>query len=277
VIWEAQYGDFINTAQAMIDEFIASARAKWSQAPSLVLLLPHGNEGQGPDHSSGRPERFLQLSADINMRLAIPTTAAQYFHLLRRQALLLKTDPLPLIVFTPKGLLRHPLTASAPLDLAQKSWQPVLSEPDAPGKNGSRSRKVRRLLLCSGRIYVDLISSPLLAQAKDTRIARLEQLYPFPTDELCGLLESCPDVQEVIWVQEEPRNMGAWEYARPLLLDLNGANWRLVYVGRSPSSSPAEGSAAWYTLNQKAIIEAALSPEKKPAGETAAEVLVERG
>ncbi len=154
VVWEAQYGDFIDGAQVMLDEFVLSARSKWGQEPSLVLLLPHGHEGQGPDHASARPERFLQLAADINMRVANCTTAAQYFHLLRRQASLLEKDPLPLIVLTPKSLLRHPVVASSPRDLAEGGWQQIIDDPDAPPQN------VRRLVFCSGKIAIDLLTSP---------------------------------------------------------------------------------------------------------------------
>ena len=155
-IWEAQYGDFVNNAQGVIDEFLVSGRAKWGLTPSLVLLLPHGNEGMGPDHSSGRIERFLALAAETNMRIAYPSTAAQYFHLLRRQALLLKNDPLPLIVFTPKGLLRHPLVASAVGELADGAWQPVMDDAEVEDP-----KSVTSLILCSGRIYVDLVTSQL--------------------------------------------------------------------------------------------------------------------
>jgi 2-oxoglutarate dehydrogenase E1 component len=156
VIWEAQYGDFINGAQLMLDEFVLSARAKWGQEPSLVLLLPHGYEGQGPDHASARPERFLQLAADINMRVANCTTAAQYFHLLRRQAALLVKDPLPLVVLTPKSLLRHPRVASAPRDLAHGRWMKVIDDAEA----GKRADQIRRLIFCSGKVAVDLLTSP---------------------------------------------------------------------------------------------------------------------
>lgn len=265
VLWEAQYGDFVNVAQAMIDEFILSARAKWGQTPSLMLLLPHGNEGQGPDHSSARPERFLQLAAEINLRIAYPTSAAQYFHLLRRQALLLKTDPLPLVVFTPKGLLRHPKVTSCPVDLVEGGWKPVLVD-HFPGKDG---KAPKRLLLCTGRIYVDLTASPRLNETGGPGLilARLEQLYPFPAEELKAVLAEYPSLSEVTWVQEEPGNMGAWEYVRPKLADLLGKRVRLGYIGRPPGSSPAEGSTAWYAANQKAIVETALSPKRKGAGD----------
>jgi 2-oxoglutarate dehydrogenase E1 component len=254
VIWEAQYGDFINVGQAIIDEFIASARVKWGQTPSLVLLLPHGNEGQGPDHSSARLERFLELAAS-NMRVAYPTTAAQYFHLLRRQAALLKTDPLPLVVMTPKGLLRHPLTASPARAFAKDRWQPVL---DDPGLSKAQARrKVRRLLLCSGRVYVDLVTANNRDESPEIAVARLEQLSPFPEEAVQKLLEGYPALEEIVWVQEEPRNMGAWDYLRPLLQKLLGGRLPLMYIGRAPSSSPAEGSTFHYAENQRRIVAAA--------------------
>jgi 2-oxoglutarate dehydrogenase E1 component len=249
VIWEAQYGDFINVGQAIVDEFIASAMVKWGQTPSLVLLLPHGNEGQGPDHSSGRLERFLEIAAN-SLRVANPTTAAQYFHLLRRQAALLKTDPLPLVVMTPKGLLRHPLTASPAAQFEQGRWQPVIDDAER-----SRSpEKVRRLLLCSGRVYIDLYTANNREDTPDTALARLEQLSPFPEDAVGELLEGYPRLEEVVWVQEEPRNMGAWDYVRPLLQKMLEGRLPLVYIGRAASSSPAEGSASRYAENQKRIV-----------------------
>ncbi len=249
VVWEAQYGDFITVAQTMVDEFIISARAKWGQTPSLVLLLPHGNEGQGPDHSSGRPERFLQMAAETNFRLAYPTTAAQYFHLLRRQVALLQTDPLPLVVLTPKSLLRHPISASKPIDLAEGSWQPVI------GDNLVDSAQVRRLVLCSGKVYVDLVSSPLRPETMDLAIARVEQLYPFPADDLESVFGCFPNLEQIYWVQEEPKNQGTWEFERPHLEELIHDRWPLHYIGRPASSSPAEGSTNWYAANQRALIE----------------------
>jgi 2-oxoglutarate dehydrogenase E1 component len=252
VIWEAQYGDFINNAQGVIDEFLVSARAKWGLTPSLVLLLPHGNEGQGPDHSSGRIERFLALTAETNMRVAYPSTAAQYFHLLRRQALLLKTDPLPLIVFTPKGLLRHPLVASPVSEFVDGSWQPLIDDMDV-----QKPKSITSLILCSGRIYVDLIGSELRKQTSNVAIARLEQLYPFPKEALENLLHQYPNLERVIWVQEEPLNMGAWDYLRPRLRQLIDEQLPIHYVGRPESSSPAEGSSTLYRANQQALIEQA--------------------
>lgn len=256
VLWEAQYGDFINVAQSIIDEFVVSGFAKWDQTPSLVLLLPHGYEGQGPDHSTGRLERFLQMAAEINMRIAYPTTAAQYFHLLRRQALLLVTDPLPLIVMTPKSLLRHPLSGSTLRDLAESKWQPVLDDPLMV--NGERPREeVQRLILCSGKVYVDLVSSEQRKATPQIAVARVEQLYPFPAAELEPLFASYPKLQELVWVQEEPRNMGAWSAAKPQLEAITQRRWPLRYIGRPRRANPAEGSAAWHKVNQAEIVQKA--------------------
>jgi 2-oxoglutarate dehydrogenase E1 component len=265
VLWEAQYGDFINGAQTILDEYVTSARAKFGQEPSLVLLLPHGYEGAGPDHSSGRLERFLQSAAQINMRVAYPTSAAQYFHLLRRQALLLATDPLPLVVMTPKSLLRNPLVASSLKQLAEGQWLPVID--DARAKQNASA--VTTLLMCSGKVYIDLISSEFREDSKDIAIIRLEQLYPFPSQEITALLNRYSSVRDVLWVQEEPENMGAWEFARPLLQELLPKRIPLRYVGRARSSSPAEGSAAWHAANQKALIKRAFG---KPIGRETIEV-----
>ncbi len=259
VVWEAQYGDFINGAQVPVDEFIVSGRAKWGIAPSLVLLLPHGYEGQGPDHSSGRVERFLRLAADNNMFIANPTTAAQYFHLLRRQAALLREDPRPLVVFTPKSLLRNPAAFSALRELAEGRWQPVLDDPAADERG-----RVRRLVLCSGKVYYDAVADERRALARELAIIRVEELYPFPAEELRALLESYPAVEEVIWLQEEPQNMGAWAYIRPRLEELIGGRWPLRYIGRPPASSPAEGSMAQHLANQRAIIEQLYAPRELP-------------
>ena len=256
VIWEAQYGDFINEAQAIVDEFIVSARAKWGQTPSLVLLLPHGMEGQGPDHSSARLERFLQLAAETNLRIANPTTAAQYFHLLRLQATLLSTDPLPLVVMTPKSLLRHPLVSSTLRELSEGGWKRVIAS-----DSGGEPERVRRLILSSGKVYFDLIASELRENAAGVAFVRLEQLYPFPAQDLAPALSHYPRLEEVAWVQEEPENMGAWEFVRPELARLVREGIPLVYVGRPRNSSPAEGSLARHTLNQEAIVRSALSPE----------------
>jgi len=260
VLWEAQYGDFINNAQSVIDEFLLSSRAKWGLTPSLVLLLPHGNEGQGPDHSSGRIERFLGLAAELNVRIAYPSTAAQYFHLLRRQALLLETDPLPLIVFTPKGLLRHPLVASPARILTEGSWQPVIDDPELPAGR----EKVQNLILCSGRIFVDLFTSDLRKDNPDDALVRVEQLYPFPGETIEEIIAAYPNLERVIWVQEEPFNMGAWDFLRPRLRQTIAQDGlSLHYVGRPESSSPAEGSSTLYRVNQQALIEQAFEFEKQ--------------
>jgi len=253
VIWEAQYGDFINGAQVMLDQFVTSGRAKWGLTPSLVFLLPHGYEGQGPEHSSARPERFLEAAADINLRLVNCTTAAQYFHLLRRQAALLERDPLPLIVLTPKSLLRHPLVASTPLELEQGRFLSVIDDEDARGRGGN----IERVVLCSGKVYVDLITSERRGTATNVAICRVEQLYPFPKIALNELLGRYPSVRDVVWLQEEPENMGAWQFMRPHLEELIADRCPLRYIGRMRSSSPSEGSSAWHQLNQKMLVEQA--------------------
>ncbi len=253
VIWEAQYGDFINGAQVMLDQFVTSGRAKWGLKPSLVFLLPHGYEGAGPEHSSARPERILQAAADINLRLINCTTAAQYFHLLRRQAALLTIDPLPLFVLTPKSLLRNPHVLSSPRDLEEGRFQSVIDDADAR----TQVKGIKRLVLCSGKVYVDLISSERRATATNVAIARVEQLYPFPKAALTEVIEGYPALEDVVWLQEEPENMGAWEFMRPLLEELLGDRAPLRYIGRTRSSSPSEGSSAWHQLNQKVLVEQA--------------------
>jgi len=253
VIWEAQYGDFVNGAQTMLDEFVLSARAKWGQEPSLVFLLPHGHEGQGPDHASARPERFLQLAADINMRVASCTSAAQFFHLLRRQAALLEKDPLPLIVLSPKSLLRHPFVASAPRDLAEGRWMQVLNDE----VRQAQAQDVRRLIFATGKMAVDLLTSPSREKTQTVAVCRVEQLYPLPVRDMLGAIESYPNVEEIVWVQEEPENMGAWDFVRPSLEGLAGAR-RTAVLARPRSSSPAEGSAGRHTQNQDQIIARAL-------------------
>ena len=255
VIWEAQYGDFINGAQVVVDEFVTSARAKWGQTPSLVLLLPHGAEGQGPDHSSGRLERFLELAAETNIRIANCTTAGQYFHLLRRQASLLETDPLPLVAMTPKSLLRHPLAAARLRDLTDEGWRPVID--DAAAR--SHADQVRRLILLSGKIAIDLMELQQREGRADVAIVRLEQLYPFPTDEVGAVLRGYPDLRGIAWIQEEPRNMGAWSYVSPLLTELVGGRWPIRSISRPPNASPAEGSHARHVFTQAVLLEQAFA------------------
>jgi 2-oxoglutarate dehydrogenase E1 component len=261
VIWEAQYGDFVNGAQVVLDEFVLSARAKWGQEPSLVMLLPHGYEGQGPDHASARPERFLQLAADINMRVANCTTAAQYFHLLRRQAILLETDPLPLVVMSPKSLLRHARVASSPRELAEGRWMPVIDDEQA----AAQAARVRRLIFCSGKIAIDLMTSATRADATAVAVCRVEQIYPLPIREMVESIERYPKVEEILWVQEEPENMGAWDFVRPSLEGLAGTR-RLAVLARPRSSSPAEGSAARHAQNQERLVAQALDVKARASG-----------
>jgi 2-oxoglutarate dehydrogenase E1 component len=255
VIWEAQYGDFINGAQVIIDEFLVSARSKWGQEPSLVLLLPHAHEGQGPDHASARPERFLQLAADVNMRIANCTTAAQYFHLLRRQAALLLTDPLPLVVLTPKSLLRHPLVASAPRDLAEGRFRTVIDDDEAR----TRGEEIRRVVVCTGKVFVDLAGSDKRATARDVALVRVEQLYPVPAQNLGAALDGYARADEIVWMQEEPENMGAWDFIRPHLVEA-AAGRPVRVIARPRSASPAEGSASRHARQQQLLIDAVFAP-----------------
>ena len=255
-LWEAQYGDFANTAQAMLDEFLVSARAKWGQTPSLVLLLPHGFEGQGPDHSSARPERLLQLAAQTNLRLVNCTTAAQYFHVLRRQAALLSTDPLPLVILTPKSLLRHPASRSSLRELCEGRFHPVLDDPQA----ARRPERVRRLIFCSGKVFVDLAASAPRNETDAVAVARLEQLYLFPADEVATVLDRYDALDEVVWLQEEPENMGPWPFVHAHLAAAIHGRWPLRFIGRPPNSSPAAGSAAWHAAAQAALIQQAYDP-----------------
>jgi 2-oxoglutarate dehydrogenase E1 component len=254
VLWEAQFGDFANGAQVIVDQFIVSARKKWGQTPALVFLLPHGYEGQGPEHSSARLERFLQLAADDNIRVANCTSAAQYFHLLRRQALLLGTDPRPLVIMTPKSLLRHPRAGASLAELAEGRFQRVIDDPTGP----ARAEEITRLVLCSGKISIDLLGAPDAGTVPNVAVARLEELYSFPADELRALIAGYPALHEVVWLQEEPRNMGAWSYVEPRLRELLDPALPIVYIGRAESASPAEGSLAQHTVEQARIVAAAL-------------------
>jgi 2-oxoglutarate dehydrogenase E1 component len=260
VLWEAQYGDFINGAQTIIDEFLVSARGKWGQRPSMVLLLPHAHEGAGPEHSSARPERFLQLAADINLRVANCTTAAQFFHLLRRQASLLLVDPLPLVVLTPKSLLRHPMVASSPRELAEGRFEWLID--DAAAK--ARAADIRRVVVCTGKIYMDLAASDKRPAAPHVALCRLEQLYPINQRALAAMITGYPDADEVAWVQEEPENMGYWDFVRPSLERASGGR-PVRLIARPRSASPAEGSSARHMRHQQLLIEAALAPwARKP-------------
>ncbi|CAN5697086.1 2-oxoglutarate dehydrogenase E1 component [soil metagenome] len=251
VLWEAQYGDFANVGQPMVDQFIVSGQSKWGQTSGLVLLLPHGYEGQGPEHSSARLERYLQLAAHENVRIANLTTAAQYFHLLRAQAAL-KDNKRPLIIMTPKSLLRHPMAASKLEDLSGGSFQPVLDDEEAR----ERAESVERLILCSGKIFTELAGSAYKDEAVDTAIARIELLYPFPEDQIKELLDGYPNLREVLWVQEEPQNMGAWTFVEPRLRGLVGG-LPVLYVGKQARPSPAQGSAKFHKQEHAGIVRAA--------------------
>jgi 2-oxoglutarate dehydrogenase E1 component len=271
VLWEAQFGDFVNGAQVMIDQYLAASHQKWEQRSALVLLLPHGYEGQGPEHSSARLERFLQLSAENNLRVANCTTSANYFHLLRRQAALLHTDPRPLVVMSPKSLLRHPLAASSIDQLAGGVFQPVLADESA----AERAEGVTRLVLCSGKVYVDLVGSTEEQRAERAGIAgrervaigRVEELYPFPEAEIGALVAAYPNLREVVWVQEEPQNMGAWSYIAPRLAEMLLVPLR--YEGRPERASPAEGYQHRHLREQNRIVTAALSDAPEAGGESA--------
>ncbi len=254
VLWEAQYGDFANVAQPVIDQFIASGRSKWKQQSSLVLLLPHGYEGQGPDHSSARLERYLELAALDNWRVANCSTSAQYFHLLRMQAFNLLRLPRPLVVMTPKSLLRHPLAAASLQELIQETFQPVLDDRIAL----SHADAVRRMVLCTGKIAIDMLANKLHAQAQDVAIVRVEMLYPFPAEALKKALANYPEANEVVWVQEEPLNMGAWSYISSQLSMLLDQGIELNVIARPARPSPATGISDLFQFEQERIIEGAL-------------------
>ncbi|HSJ06695.1 MAG TPA: 2-oxoglutarate dehydrogenase E1 component [Longimicrobiales bacterium] len=248
VLWEAQFGDFINGAQVIIDQFITAGRAKWGQESRLVLLLPHGHEGQGPEHSSARFERFLQLAAENNIRVANCTTPAQYFHLIRRQALLQQQRPL--VIMTPKSLLRHPRATSSVAELNQGAFHKVIDDAAA------EPSAVRRVVLCAGKVYYDLAAAREKADVNDVALVRVELLYPFPAGELEPILERYGDA-ELVWVQEEPQNMGGWSFMAPRIRQLAGRE--PGYVGRPPRASPAEGYADAHETEQARIVDTALA------------------
>jgi len=250
VLWEAQFGDFVNSAQVIIDQFIASGLAKWGQTSRLVLLLPHGYEGSGPEHSSARLERFLTLASEGNMRVANVTTPAQYFHLIRRQARVAKRRPL--ILMTPKSLLRLPQATNRIQHLSETRFFPVLGEPRVPAE------KVKRLALCTGKIYYDLVGHPKRKGNEGVAIGRVELLYPFPQAQILELIESYPNLTEVVWVQEEPRNMGARAHMFPRLMQILPEELRFGYIGRPERASTGEGYPAAHVAEQSRIIETAL-------------------
>jgi multifunctional 2-oxoglutarate metabolism enzyme len=259
VLWEAQFGDFGNSAQVAIDSFIVSGEAKWGQMTRLTLLLPHGYEGAGPEHSSARIERFIQLAAEGNIRIANPTTAAQYFHLLRRQALIQKARPM--VVFTPKGLLRLPRATSTLPELTNGSFRFVLDDPAA----SERADAVERLVLCSGKIYYDIDAAPKRESTETVAVARVELLYPFAKEQIAKLIAGYPNLKEIVWVQEEPRNMGAWSVMQRRMPELVPDGVELGYVGRPPRASPGEGYAVAHTKEQERIVLTALLGKADPA------------
>ena len=251
VAWEAQFGDFANGAQIIIDQFLSASEAKWKQTSSLIMLLPHGHEGQGPEHSSARPERFLQLCGNLNMQVAIPTTPAQHFHALRRQ--LHRDFRKPLVLMTPKSLLREPLCVSPVADFQDGRFHEILDETN-PAKADAE-----RVIFCSGKIYYDLIKARTeQSQFANVAVIRLEQLYPFPYGQMEALLTSYPKLSEIIWTQEEPQNMGGWNFVRGRLLEVLKPSQKLNYVGRKNSGTPAEGSGKAHEAEQKRIIQDAL-------------------
>ncbi|HYL72014.1 MAG TPA: multifunctional oxoglutarate decarboxylase/oxoglutarate dehydrogenase thiamine pyrophosphate-binding subunit/dihydrolipoyllysine-residue succinyltransferase subunit, partial [Candidatus Dormibacteraeota bacterium] len=252
VVWEAQYGDFVNNAQMIVDQFIAAGRAKWGQRSRLTLLLPHGYEGSGPEHSSGRLERFLMLSADANMRVANCTTSAQYFHLLRSQGLAM--DPRPLVVMTPKSLLRLKESSATLEQLSGGRFQPVIDDPEA-----SRARAaVRTLVFCSGRVYYDLQLHADRQAARDIAIARVEQLHPVPVEALYSVIDAYPELERIVWVQEEPQNMGAWDHIQMCIRVKRPDARPWEYIGRPRRASPSEGYAGSHRLEQERIVSATL-------------------
>jgi 2-oxoglutarate dehydrogenase E1 component len=266
VLWEAQFGDFVNGAQVIIDQFIVSGLAKWGQTSRLTLLLPHGYEGSGPEHSSARVERFLQLAAEGNIRVANPTTPAQYFHLLRRQARIAKQRPL--VILTPKSLLRLPQAVSRLEELSTGRFEPVLADPavDPAG--------VERLILCSGKIYYELGGHQFRDQAPKVAIGRVELLYPFPQNEILAVVRQYPELREVVWVQEEPRNMGARAHMSARLRQILPAQIEFGYIGRPERAAPGEGYPVAHALEQDRLVQTALNLRQavsqfppKPPGE----------
>ncbi|TFE03318.1 2-oxoglutarate dehydrogenase E1 component [Jeotgalibacillus sp. R-1-5s-1] len=253
VLWEAQYGDFANMAQVMFDQFVSSSRAKWGQKSGLVMLLPHGYEGQGPEHSSARMERFLTLAAENNWTVANLTSSAQYFHILRRQAAILKKEEVrPLIIMTPKSLLRHPLVSRGVEEFTEGGFRPLIEHPEL----GKETDKVERIVLSSGKVGIDLLERAEKEDNNDwLHLVRIEEIYPFPMQEVREIFSRYPNLKEVVWVQEEPKNMGAWTFVEPRLLELAPEGVKVDYIGRRRRSSPAEGDPTVHKKEQERILE----------------------
>jgi 2-oxoglutarate dehydrogenase E1 component len=254
VIWEAQFGDFANGAQVVIDQFIAAGEVKWGRICDLVLFLPHGYEGQGPEHSSARPERYLQQCAQHNMQVCVPTTPAQIYHLLRRQ--MIRYFRKPLIVMTPKSLLRHREAVSTMDELANGRFQNVIGEADRID-----AKKVKRVVVCSGKVYYELLAHRRTQKIDDVAILRLEQQYPFPHDDYKREIAKYAAAREVVWCQEEPQNQGAWYRLNTYLRADIDKRKLLAYAGRPVSASPAVGYAALHAAEQKKLIEEAFADE----------------
>ncbi|MFF2480664.1 2-oxoglutarate dehydrogenase E1 component [Paenibacillus sp. NPDC058071] len=254
VIWEAQFGDFVNVAQVLIDQFIAAGRSKWHQKSSLVMLLPHGYEGQGPEHSSGRLERFLQLSGEENWTVANLSSAAQYYHLLRRQASITETEEArPLIVMAPKSLIRNPRVASKASDFAEGSFQTVLEQPGL----GARPDRVERLVLATGKVAIDIEEAIEKDESEDKdwlHVVRVEQLYPFPDKEIAAIIARFPNLQEIVWVQEEPQNMGSWSFMEPRIRKIAPSGVSVSYIGRPERASTASGFQQVHAFEQQHIL-----------------------
>ncbi|WNS73524.1 2-oxoglutarate dehydrogenase E1 component [Bacillus sp. DTU_2020_1000418_1_SI_GHA_SEK_038] len=261
VLWEAQFGDFANSAQVMFDQFIAAGRAKWGQKSGLVMLLPHGYEGQGPEHSSARLERFLTLAAENNWTVANLSSSAQYFHILRRQAAILNREEVrPLVIMSPKSLLRHQLVASSAKDLSEGEFRPVLEQPGL----GKETESVTRLVLASGKMAIDLAENLKRIEDQDWfHIVRVEEIYPFPMDAIKKIMNRYPNLKEILWVQEEPKNMGAWTFVEPRLKKLADQGEDVSYVGRRRRSSPSEGDPIIHKHEQARIIEEALTQKQE--------------
>ena len=253
VLWEAQFGDFANVAQVIVDQFLSSSEEKWGRLSGLTLLLPHGFEGQGPEHSHARPERFLQLGVGDNLQVVMPSTAAQFFHCLRRQVL--RRWRKPLIVFTPKGLLQHPCLASTLDDFSHDGFRRVIGDDNAPA-----AASAARLVLCSGKLYHEIDAERRKRQRHDVHCVRLEQLYPFPAESLGDVLASYPPQVPLVWAQEEPENMGARAFVREYLSALPQVGSRTItHIARPPSASPATGSLATHTAQQSELLDRVLA------------------
>jgi 2-oxoglutarate dehydrogenase E1 component len=265
-MWEAQYGDFANGAQVIIDQFISSGEKKWSRSSGLVLLLPHGYEGKGPEHSSARLERFLQLCAEDNLQVVNLTTPAQYFHALRRQVR--RNFRKPLVVMTPKSLLRNAKCVSARAELTGGEFREVIDDPAfAPG--GRDPATTRRVLVCSGKVYYTLLEAREDSGFEDVAIVRLEELHPFPFEQLTPLLARY-GASEIAWVQEEPWNMGGWQFASERLRRVLAPDKSLRYIGRRESASPATGSYRLHEEEQAEFVREAFAPKAMPRREAGA-------